>query len=242
MLDLQYGGGTDLDGGTLGALLRAEGRLTYHQLERFGNDLFHALDQLAARGVRHRDLKPDNFAVFERADRSKQLMLLDFSLAEASERDVAAGTRGYLDPFLGTARRPVFDDHAERYAAAVTLHEMASGARPVWGDGITDPRTTTDETPTISAELFEPALRDELVAFFRRALHRDVGTRMVKPGEATTTSGRSASTSSAPRARPRSPARAEAKSSGDLVGGEWAVWVAGVVAERGGDVGGPGQA
>ena len=104
-------------------------------------------------------------------------MLLDFSLAEASERDVAAGTRGYLDPFLGTARRPVYDDHAERYAAAVTLHEMASGARPVWGDGITDPRTTTDEAPTISAELFEPALRDELVAFFRRALHRDVDRR-----------------------------------------------------------------
>ena len=127
--------------------------------------------------MRHRDLKPDNFAVYERADRSKQLMLLDFSLAEASERDIGAGTRGYLDPFLGTARRPVFDDHAERYAAAVTLHEMAANVRPVWGDGTTDPRTTTDETPTIAAELFEPALRDELVAFFRRALHRDVDGR-----------------------------------------------------------------
>ena len=95
MLDLEYAGGEDLDGGTLGTLLRAEGRLTYHQLERFGNDLFTALDQLAVRGLRHRDLKPDNFAVFERADRSKQLMLLDFSLAEAAERDVTAGTRGY---------------------------------------------------------------------------------------------------------------------------------------------------
>ncbi len=177
VLDLQYAGGEDLEGGTLGALLRAEGRLTYHQLERFGNDLFTALDQLAARGVCHRDLKPDNFAVYERADRSKQLMLLDFSLAEASERDVGAGTRGYLDPFLGTARRPVFDDHVERYAAAVTLYEMAANARPVWGDGTTDPRTTTDETPTIAAELFEPALRDELVAFLRRALRRDVDGR-----------------------------------------------------------------
>ncbi len=118
-----------------GGLLRAEGRLSYHDLERFGRDLFTALDQLAGKGVRHRDLKPDNFGVYRRADRSTQLMLFDFSLAEASERDVTAGTRGYLDPFLGTNRRPAYDDHAERYAAAVTLHEMASGQRPVWGDG-----------------------------------------------------------------------------------------------------------
>ncbi|WP_308257641.1 BREX system serine/threonine kinase PglW [Pseudonocardia lacus] len=177
VIDLQFGGGEDPQGGTLGALLRAEGRLSYHQLERFGADLFRALDQLAAHGVRHRDLKPDNFVVYQRADRSKQLMLLDFSLAAASERDVTAGTRGYLDPFLGTPRRPSFDDHAERYAAAVTLHEMASTSRPVWGDGTTDPRTTTDATPTIPAELFEPALRDELTAFFQRAFHREVDQR-----------------------------------------------------------------
>lgn len=177
VIDLQYGGGDDPRAGTLGVLLRAEGRLSYHQLERFGADLFRAMDQLAAKGVRHRDLKPDNFAVYQRVDRSKQLMLLDFSLAAASERDVTAGTRGYLDPFLGTPRRPAFDDHAERYAAAVTLHEMASTSRPVWGDGTTDPRTATDETPSIPAELFEPALRDELTAFFLRAFHREVDQR-----------------------------------------------------------------
>ncbi|NIJ14643.1 serine/threonine protein kinase [Saccharomonospora amisosensis] len=177
VLDLEYAGGQDPDGRTLGELLRAEGRLSYHYLERFGRDLFTALDQLAGKGVRHRDLKPDNFGVYRRADRSTQLMLFDFSLADASDRDVKAGTRGYLDPFLDTARRPGYDDHAERYAAAVTLHEMASGQRPVWGDGMTDPRTTTDEVPAIAADLFEPALRDELTAFFLRAFHRDVDRR-----------------------------------------------------------------
>jgi serine/threonine protein kinase len=177
VLDLQYGGGDDLDGGTLGSLLRAQGKLTYHQLERFGKDLLTVLDQLAGAGVRHRDLKPDNFAVYQRADRVKQLLLMDFSLAAASERDVAAGTRGYLDPFLGTPRRPAFDDHAEWYAAAVTLHEMASTTRPIWGDGVTDPRTSTDPTPTLTSELFEPALRDGLVTFFRQALHRDTDRR-----------------------------------------------------------------
>ncbi|AUS81915.1 BREX system serine/threonine kinase PglW [Actinoalloteichus sp. AHMU CJ021] len=177
VLDLEYAGGTDPESGTLGELLRAEGKLSYHYLERYGRDLFTALDQLQAQGVRHRDLKPDNFGVYRRADRSTQLMLFDFSLAKASELDVKAGTRAYLDPHLGTERRPRYDDHAERYAAAVTLHEMASGRRPVWGDGVTDPRTTNDATPTLAVDLFDPALRDELTAFFHRALHRDVNKR-----------------------------------------------------------------
>jgi serine/threonine protein kinase len=172
VLDLEYAGER-----SLGARLRAEGKLTYHELARFGGDLFTALDHLAAKGVRHRDVKPDNFGVFQRADRSWQLMLFDFSLAGISERDITVGTRGYLDPFLGTDRRPVFDDHAERYAAAITLHEMASGEKPVWGDGMTDPRTTRDETPNIAVELFEPALREGLAGFFQRALHRDVNCR-----------------------------------------------------------------
>ncbi|WP_039739436.1 BREX system serine/threonine kinase PglW, partial [Saccharomonospora halophila] len=177
VLDLEFAGGQDSVGYTLGESLRTDGKLSYHNLERYGRDLFTALDQLAGRGVRHRDLKPDNFGVYRRADRSWQLMLFDFSLAEVSERDVTAGTRGYLDPFLDTNRRPVYDDHAERYAAAVTLHEMATGQRPVWGDGVSDPRTTDDETPSLAADLFEPALRDGLTAFFQRALHRDADRR-----------------------------------------------------------------
>lgn len=172
VLDLEYAGEQ-----SLGARLRAEGQLSYHDLERWGGNLFTALDQLAGKGVRHRDIKPDNFGVLTRKDRSRQLVLFDFSLADASDRDIKAGTRGYLDPFLGTARRPDFDDYAERYAAAVTLHEMASGERPIWGDGLTDPRMTDDETPVIAVELFEPALRDGLAEFFRRALHRDVEHR-----------------------------------------------------------------
>ncbi|MFJ9700589.1 BREX system serine/threonine kinase PglW [Streptomyces fradiae] len=172
VLALEYAGET-----SLGARLRGEGRLTYDQLERYGTDLFIALDQLAAKGVRHRDIKPDNLGLHRRSDGSWELLLFDFSLTDASERDITAGTRGYLDPFLGSPRRSLYDDHAERYAAAVTLHEMASGERPVWGDGQTDPRMSEDVELFVAAELFEPALRDGLTAFFQRALHRDVDRR-----------------------------------------------------------------
>ncbi|MGV4885612.1 BREX system serine/threonine kinase PglW [Streptomyces viridosporus] len=172
VLQLEYAGEQ-----SLGARLRGKGRLTYHELERFGDDLFKALDQLAAGGVRHRDIKPDNFGIHQSKDRIWRLKLFDFSLADASERDVRAGTRGYLDPFLGSLRRPYYDDHAERYAAAVTLHEMASGERPMWGDGLVDPLTNESAELYVAGELFESALADGLTAFFRRALHRDIEQR-----------------------------------------------------------------
>ncbi|MFB7554491.1 BREX system serine/threonine kinase PglW [Streptomyces brevispora] len=181
VLEIEYAGGfrspSDRDAVSLGSRLRGEGSLGYDQLERFGNDLFDALDSLAARGVRHRDIKPDNLGLFKRSDGSWQLMLFDFSLADAPDQDIHAGTRGYLDPFLGGSRRSRYDDHAEWYAAAVTLHEMASGERPVWGDGQGDPLTVMDASLYVARELFDPALSEGLTRFFERALHRDVEQR-----------------------------------------------------------------
>jgi len=163
---------------SLGERLRSEGRLTYHELARFGDDLFVALDQLAGQGVRHRDIKPDNLGLFRRADRSWELKLFDFSLTKASDENLRAGTPGYVDPFLGAdPRRSRYDDHAEWYAAAMTLHEMASGERPRWGDETANPAMRDDEVPTLAVELFDPALRPGLVEFFERALHRDAHRR-----------------------------------------------------------------
>ncbi|MFH9864090.1 BREX system serine/threonine kinase PglW [Streptomyces sp. NPDC017202] len=172
VLQLEYAGEQ-----SLGARLRGKGQLSYDELERFGEDLFLALDQLAAHGVRHRDIKPDNLGIQRRKDFTWQLKLFDFSLTDASDRDVKAGTRGYLDPFLGSVRRPHFDDHAERYAAAVTLHEMASGERPLWGDGRIDPLTNESAELYVAGELFYRPLQPGLSAFFRRALHRDIEHR-----------------------------------------------------------------
>lgn len=173
VLALEYAG-TE----TLGRRLRSHGPLGYEELASFGEDFFTALDDLAARGMRHRDLKPDNLGIKVREDGEQQLMLFDFSLAAVSDRDIKAGTRGYLDPFLGDARRPVYDDYAERYAAAVVLHEMAAAERPTWGNGTDDPLTAMkDETPLLASDTFVAALRPGLETFFERALHRDVNRR-----------------------------------------------------------------
>ncbi len=165
---------------TVARELRDNGRLTVDQLESYGDYLFGAADFLEGEGIWHRDVKPDNIAIRVRPNRTKELVLIDFSLAGYPAQEYQVGTEGYLDPFLGTLTRSNYDAHAERYALAVTLHEMASCELPVWGEGKVSAQQTDaaeEPYPTIAAEAFDPAVRDGLVAFFRKALHRDIRER-----------------------------------------------------------------
>ncbi|MBT2386643.1 BREX system serine/threonine kinase PglW [Streptomyces sp. ISL-11] len=165
---------------TVARQLRERGRLPLDELEAYGDYLFGAVDFLEGEGVWHRDIKPDNIVIRVRPNRTRELVLIDFSLAGYPAKDYEAGTEGYLDPFIGELTRTAYDSHAERYAVAVTLHEMASRELPKWGNGSVLPKMTTAEEltlPTIAADAFEPAVRDGLVAFFRKALHRDAAKR-----------------------------------------------------------------
>jgi serine/threonine protein kinase len=165
---------------TVARQLRDDGRLPVDQLEAYGDYLFGAVDFLEGEGVWHRDIKPDNIAIRIRPNRTRELVLIDFSLAGYPAKSTDAGTEGYLDPFVDVITRGSYDSHAERYAVAVTLHQMASRELPKWGDGSVLPRMTDAKEwpyPTIAAEAFDPAVRDGLVAFFRKALHRDASKR-----------------------------------------------------------------
>ena len=158
---------------TLGTRIRQEGRLTLDQLERYGADLLEAAAHLGQHGVLHRDIKPDNLGVRPAAgDRKPRLVLFDFSLAAEPLEHIKAGTPPYLDPFLGAGRRPRYDRATEWFSIAVTLFEMATGTRPVWGSGDADPATITDEA-TVTPDMFEPAVAQGMTAFFRKALARD---------------------------------------------------------------------
>ncbi|HZN37428.1 MAG TPA: hypothetical protein VFD82_01420, partial [Planctomycetota bacterium] len=144
----------------------------------FGDDLLSAVQYLEEQGVFHRDLKPDNIGVgpVGRGD-SLHLVLFDFSLANAPAHQIQAGTRAYMDPFLGTGKRRQYDPGAERYAAAVTLYEMATSSTPRWGDGRSDPAAAPGIELQLDADAFDPAVREPLAAFFRKALHRDFAQR-----------------------------------------------------------------
>src|SRR5262249_53909020 len=142
-----------------------------------GVDLLDVVNYLQEQGIAHRDIKPDNIAVgmVGRGD-TLHVVLFDFSLARTSAENLRAGTSGYLDPLLPRRNPPRWDLHAERSAAAATLHELATGPLPRWGDGTTDPSHLECEA-TIDPELFDAGLRDRLTPFFRKAFRRDVAQR-----------------------------------------------------------------
>jgi serine/threonine protein kinase len=160
---------------TLGDRVRKEGRLHVDLLERFGEDLIDVVRFLEEQGIPHRDIKPDNIAAGMVGRGNKlHLVLFDFSLSRAPQDNIRAGTKGYLDPMLPLRKR--WDLHAERYAVAVTLYELATGTLPQWGDGKTDPSHLTCEI-TVDSELFDASLRERLTRFFQRALKRKAEER-----------------------------------------------------------------
>lgn len=163
--------------GTLASRLQREGRLGLETLERWGADLLAAIAYLERSGIPHRDIKPDNLGIIERGrNHHRHLVLMDFSLSRAPANQVRAGTPAYIDPFLGTSQRPRFDLAAERYAAAIVLHEMATGSPPRWGDGSSDPRMIDDEI-TINRDSLPREIAAPLGDLLGRALRRDARER-----------------------------------------------------------------
>jgi len=154
---------------TLDDRIRLEGRATIEQLERYAADLFDAVTHLESKGVFHRDIKPLNLAVKpDPGTRKPRLTLFDFSLSSEPLTNIKSGSRAYVDPYLGAGGRSQFDSAAERFAIAATLFELATSERIWWERG--DVPSSDTDAPIVQASMFDPAVADGLVAFFRAAL------------------------------------------------------------------------
>jgi serine/threonine protein kinase len=170
--------GVDIKSGayTLAQRLRLEGRLSLDLLQRFGEELLIVADWLEQNGISHRDIKPDNIGVGRAPSGRLTLILFDFSLANTPADNLRAGTPPYLDPFIRRRQPPRWDLYAERFAIAMTLYEMTTGQLPTWEDSLSDPSMLDCEV-TLDSVLFDPSMRDELTAFFAKALHSNYRRR-----------------------------------------------------------------
>jgi eukaryotic-like serine/threonine-protein kinase len=126
--------------------------------------LARALDAGHAKGVIHRDVKPENIFLIEVPDDTPRVKLLDFGIAKLvnddhrTERTLAGamvGTPQYVAP--EQARGLAIDHRADTYSLGVVLYELITGSPPFVADNAAE---------MIAKHLTEPApepslLRDE---------------------------------------------------------------------------------
>jgi len=167
--------------GSLAHRLRHVGAVQLELLERFGDDLLSAIVHLEDQAIVHRDIKPENIGLVMQGS-ALHLILFDFSLSSVGADNITAGTLAYMDPFIRDQGRRRWDDHAERFSAALTLYEMAAGALPGWASVEGLPPLLEGELE-VDRTVFDPSIRDRMVEFFKRALVRDVRQRFASAGD-----------------------------------------------------------
>jgi hypothetical protein len=126
-----------VDGETLAALIAA-GALADEELLEIGLALSDALAHAHARGVIHRDVKPQNVLVPHHPDeRGGVAKLTDFGGARLAGEDALTrtgdvlGTLAYMAPEQSEGREAA--EPADLYALALVLYEGLSGVNPVRG-------------------------------------------------------------------------------------------------------------
>jgi serine/threonine-protein kinase len=172
-------------GVTASAVVARDGPLAPARALRWADQFLDALGHAHERGFVHRDVKPANLLVVERAG-AEVVKVADFGLARAYESSgmsavttdgSAGGTPAYMPPEQVTDFRRV-KPAADQYAAAATLFFLLTG-RPVYDPGTTAVATlnlilTADPVPLRPDA---PPLPDPFASVIRRALARDQTAR-----------------------------------------------------------------
>ena len=166
-------------GRTLAELLRA-GAISDRDVSRIGADLCDALAHAHARGVIHRDLKPQNvMVVAEPAAGVGFAKLTDFGVAHLVSGDMitrtgdVVGTLAYMAPEQAEGARVT--PACDVYSLALTLYEAWTGRNPVRAGG---PAATARPPRPAAAVARLPAPRPAARALRR---HRRCARRRPRP-------------------------------------------------------------
>ena len=123
-----------VDGPTLSALLK-QGPLAAERAAAIAASVAAALDFAHRRGVIHRDVKPGNVLIDDRA----QVKVADFGIARAigtsedlTQTGSVMGTATYFSP--EQAQGYSVDPRSDVYSLGVVLYEMVTGKPPFTGD------------------------------------------------------------------------------------------------------------
>jgi eukaryotic-like serine/threonine-protein kinase len=176
-----------VEGESLRARLVRSGQLPIDQVLRVLRDVADALAYAHARGVVHRDIKPDNVLVSD-----DHAVVTDFGVAKAvsaaggdlglTSIGVALGTPAYMSPEQA-AGDPQVDHRADIYASGVMGYEMVAGRLPFTAS---TPQAMLAAHLTQAVEppaTFRPALPSALNALLLRCLAKAPADRIQRADE-----------------------------------------------------------
>ncbi|MEO8451618.1 MAG: serine/threonine-protein kinase [Gemmatimonadota bacterium] len=122
-----------IEGPSLDAVLKRDGKLTVPDVIRLARDLLEALAHAHGKGIVHRDVKPDNIIVSRDG-----ALLLDFGIARAvaisgtdklTRSGIAVGTSRYMSPEQVMAVIDI-DGRSDLYSVGCVLFECLTGHPP----------------------------------------------------------------------------------------------------------------
>jgi len=166
-----------VDGESLGQRIRRLGPMPSRDALRVVQEVAWALAHAHARGVVHRDVKPDNILLERDGDRA---LVTDFGIAFAAGRDtpldgVTLGTPAYMSPEHGRGEEP--DGRSDVYALGVTAWMAFAGRLPFPGPNATAFLTQHASLPVPSLADVVPSLPSHVAAAIDRCLAKDPAER-----------------------------------------------------------------
>jgi serine/threonine protein kinase len=177
-----------LGGDSLSQRIDEKGPLLPSDVVLLVEQVARALTEAHARGVVHRDIKPDNILLVEDADRERTftVKLIDFGLAdpESTRRDKPgeiAGTPQYMSPEYISASAHA-DAFLDLWALAVTAFVAMTGATPFDGNDLDAVYHRILSTPPVPSQI-NAAVPRGFDAWFERACASERSARFQSGAE-----------------------------------------------------------
>jgi hypothetical protein len=168
-----------VQGESLAARLRRQGRITADEARRILADVAEALDYAHRKGVVHRDVKPDNILIDDETGRA---VLADFGIAKGmgaaglTQSHALIGTPQYMSPEqLGGEAS--LDGRSDLYSLGMVGFAMLAG-RPAFASGAAEDgmmRRLREDAPPLTQVV--PEVPEDLSAVIARCLRRDRDAR-----------------------------------------------------------------
>ena len=168
-------------------------RHTPAEIAHIGAQIAEALEEAHARGVTHRDIKPQNIVITPRG----AVKVLDFGLAKLSGDDANAseaatrvktnpgavmGTVSYMSPEQALAREDI-DHRTDIFSLGVVLYEMATGRLPFEGASVTETINRIVNAQPEAIARFNYDVPAELEVIIKKALRKNRSERYQTAGD-----------------------------------------------------------